>query len=187
MIENPKHDAGGKSRPPWPADSVVSPVFSECGQYRYALSEVWDSTKPLVLWVLMNPSVACLDFSDPTLRKTGTFSRRWGFGGQLVANVHAYRATDKRRLLKVDDPVGPDNDQHILNMAGQATDVVLAFGQPPKGLRQRGHQVISLLKGHPRLSCLRLAKDLITPCHPLYFPADSVPVPYVTGSGKPHA
>ena len=113
----PTHDAGGKVRPAWPAGSTVSAVFSECQKYRYQLREIWDPSRPFVLWLLMNPSVACTDYSDPTLRKTGRFARTWGYGGQLVANVHAYRATDKSRLLEVPDPVGPKNDRMILEMA----------------------------------------------------------------------
>ncbi|MGJ4802463.1 DUF1643 domain-containing protein [Luteimonas sp. SDU82] len=173
-----RHDAGGKSRPAWPADSKVKPTFSSCERYRYQLSEVWNPDEPLVLWVLMNPSVACVEYRDPTLRKTGTFSRAWGFGGQLIANVHAYRATNKRRLLEVDDPVGPGNDEAILRMAGQADQIILAFGQPPKRLRARGQAVIDLLAGRHGLSCVRLAKDGKTPVHPLYLPADSRPMPY---------
>lgn len=140
---NPVHDAGGKSRPLWPADSKVTARFSDFQRYRYQLREVWDESKPLVLWVLMNPSVACLDYSDPTLRKTGRFSRDWGYGGQLVGNVHAYRATDKKELLNVDDPVGPENDRKILEMAEEADVVILSYGQPPKALRHRGEKVVS--------------------------------------------
>lgn len=178
------YDAGGKSRPPWPPDSVVTPTFSPCGHYRYALSEIWNSGGPLVLWILMNPSVACTDYSDPTLRKTGTFSRSWGYGGQLVGNVHAYRATDKNKLLDVDDPVGPNNDKHILSMAAQAERVVLAFGKPPKKLQARGRQVVELLKNHQGLSYLRLLKDEETPEHPLYIPGNQKPQPW---KGGPHA
>lgn len=182
-----RHDPGGKSRSAWPADSEVTSVFSDCGQYRYELAEIWDQGKPLVLWILMNPSVACLDYSDPTLRKTGTFSRRWGYGGQLIANVHAYRATDKNRLLGVDDPVGPDNDESIMRMAGQAKTIILAYGQPPERLRSRGQMVVDLLINHPGLSYLKLAKDGITPVHPLYLPADIAPKPYSIKQGSPHA
>lgn len=170
----PSHDPGGKSRPAWPADSCVTAVFSECQQYRYQLREVWDPSRPLVLWLLMNPSVACLDYSDPTLRKTGKFSRTWGYGGQLVGNVHAYRATDKNRLLEVDDPIGPDNDRLILEMATEVQTIVLAYGQPPKALRPRGEAVVALLRNHPGLSYLRLAKDG-TPVHPLYLPEGLTP------------
>jgi hypothetical protein len=173
-----KHDPGGKSRPAWPADSSVSAEFSECEKYRYQLREIWDVSKPLVLWLLMNPSVACIDYSDPTLRKTGTFARTWGYGGQLVGNVHAYRATDKSRLLEVDDPVGPHNDRMILKMAAEAETVVLAYGQPPRALRSRGAQVVAMLGHHAGLCHLRLAKDG-TPVHPLYLPASLRPIPHL--------
>jgi len=182
MIRKAKHDPGGKVRPPWPPDSQVTAVFSQCQRYRYQLREIWDSSKPLVLWLLMNPSVACLDFSDPTLRKTGRFSRAWNFGGQLVGNVHAYRATDKNRLSKVKDPVGPENDQLILEMAAEADTVVLAYGQPPKELRPRGNEVAALLRHHPRLCYLRLSKDG-TPVHPLYLPSTVTPQSFKTPSG----
>lgn len=173
----PKHDPGGKLRPAWPADSTVSAVFSECQRYRYQLREVWDTGKPIVLWLLMNPSVACTEYSDPTLRKTGKFARFWGYGGQFVGNVYAYRATHKDRLLEVVDPIGPKNDEMILEMAAEAKTVVLAYGQPPKALRSRGQKVVALLHDHPGICYLRLAQDG-TPVHPLYLPATLRPKPY---------
>lgn len=177
MTTSSKHDPGGKARPAWPEDSQVTAVFSKCQRYRYQLREIWEPSGPLVFWLLMNPSVACLDFSDPTLRKTGKFARSWGFGGQLVGNVHAYRATDKNRLLEVKDPVGPRNDRMILKMADQAETVVLAYGQPPKALRPRSQKVVELLRNHPRLCHLRLSKDG-TPMHPLYLPNTLIPETY---------
>jgi hypothetical protein len=111
------------------------------------------------------------------LGKTGKFARAWGCGGQLVGNVHAYRATDKYRLLEVDDPVGPKNDLMILEMAAQAKTVVLAYGQPPKSLRARGQKLESLLRRHPGLCHLRLSQDG-TPVHPLYLPSTLRPKPH---------
>ena len=117
------------------------------------------------------------DESQCPLRKTGKFARTWGYGGQLVGNVHAYRATDKNRLLEVADPVGSKNDQMIREMAGQAKTVVLAYGQPPKALRTRGQELESLLRHHPGLCHLRLALDG-TPVHPLYLPSTLRPKPH---------
>lgn len=171
-----KHDAGGKSRPAWPSDSTVTARFSECDQYRYELSEVWDKTKPLVLWILMNPSVACLDYADPTLIKTGKFARSWGYGGQLIGNVHAYRSTNKKGLLQVEDPIGPKNDKALLRMAKRAQTVVLAYGHPPKSLKGRGRKVVEMLSDHPALCYLKLANDGITPWHPLYLPSNLRPI-----------
>jgi len=179
----PKHDPGGKIRPAWPADSAIDAVFSDCGKYRYQLREIWDVKKPLVFWLLMNPSVACIDYSDLTLRKTGKFTRFWGYGGQLVGNVHAYRATDKKRLLEVADPVGPENNKHIMIMVKQAALIVLAFGRPPsQDLCHRGQKFRDTLlrnRKYQSLCCyLRLAKDG-TPCHPLYLPAALCPKFYI--------
>jgi hypothetical protein len=105
------HIVGGKSRIEWPPGSSVDALFGgpdDC--YRYALMHIWNPFLPLILWVMMNPSTADLQFSDNTLFKTYKFSRKWGFGGQLIGNIYAYRATDQNRLLECADPIGPDND-----------------------------------------------------------------------------
>jgi hypothetical protein len=174
-MKNTLHNPGGKSKPKWPEDSKVSATFSKCQKYRYQLKEVWDPKRPLVLWLLMNPSVACIEYSDPTLRRTGMFSRAWGYGGQLVGNILAYRSTDKMGLLKVDNPIGPKNNKMILDMAKEAKMVVLAYGQPPKKFKNRGKEVVELLKDHSDICYLKLSQNG-TPIHPLYLPANLEPV-----------
>jgi hypothetical protein len=171
------HDAGGRSKPMWPAGSVVAARFGgphDC--YRYELSEVWDATKPLVMWLMMNPSVASVTHADPTLIRTGNFARSWGYGGQLIGNVHAYRATDAARLLEVEHPAGPDNDDALLSMALRSHMVILAYGQPPRRLRGRADGVVAVLarKG-ARLTYLARSKDG-TPKHPLYLPGCLTPL-----------
>ena len=47
-----------------------------------------------------------VEHADPTLIKTGKYARAWGYGGQLVGNVHAYRVTDSRRLVEADGRPG---------------------------------------------------------------------------------
>src|ERR1700678_2842011 len=111
------HDPGGRSKPAWPSDSTVSAVFGGTDNcYRYELFEQWDISKPTVMWLMMNPSVAGIEHSDPTLRRTGTYTRLWGYGSQLVGNIHAYRATDSKRLLEVNDPLGIDNYFYLDSM-----------------------------------------------------------------------
>ena len=172
------HDPGGKSKPRWPAGSIVRARFSECGLYRYELSEIWDWRLPLVMFQMMNPSVASVEYSDPTLRRTGEFARAWGYGGQLIGNMHAYRATDSKRLLACADPIGPENDEAIRRMAARALIVVLAFGLPPKPLRPRAREVIRMLADMgASLKYLRLSKDG-TPQHPLYLPGSLPPLEY---------
>jgi len=128
----------------------------------------------------MNPSVAEVAHSDPTLRRTGNFARQWGYGGQLVGNVHAYRATNPKKLLSAEDPVGPENDRALASMASRAEIIVLAYGKPPaKRLRGRGVEVVTNLRAAgAKLCALRISKDGVTPKHPLYLTGDLRPVPY---------
>jgi len=127
--------------------------------------------------VLMNPSTAEPHIDDPTIAKCCRIARMWGYGGIVVANTFAYRCTDQKRLIEAMDPVGPENNKHILQMARQATIVVFAYGKPHhKQLRSRGPAVAEMLiKESIQPHILRLGKDG-TPCHPLYLPQTLTPV-----------
>jgi hypothetical protein len=171
------HDPGGKSKPPWPISSMVKAEFSSCDRYRYRLSEIWDENLPLVMFVMMNPSVAGIEHADPTLIRTGNFARTWGYGGQLVGNIHAYRLTDSKRLATVDEPVGSENDATLLDMAKDAEIVVLGYGLPPKPLRARAATVVEMLRPSSKLKHLALTKDG-TPRHPLRLGSTLVPLDF---------
>lgn len=167
----PKHDPGGKVRIALTLDVKTKAVFggpSDC--YRYRLSRTWDENKPHAMFVMMNPSTADLHVDDPTVAKCGRFARAWGHGGIYVGNTFAYRATDKKHLRLVADPVGPDNDKHLVAMAKLAHIVVFAYGQPGhRTLAPRGQHVARLLveKANITPHVLKLSKDGI-PTHPLY-------------------
>jgi hypothetical protein len=113
-----KHDPGGKVRLAIPPDVKSSAVWggpNKC--YRYQLRRRWDETKPLAMFIMMNPSMADETWDDRSVAKCGRFARTWGYGGIYVGNAFAYRATDQNRLVEVADPIGPDNDAHIIEMA----------------------------------------------------------------------
>ena len=76
----------------------------------------------------------------------------------------------------MDDPIGPDNDVHLIAMAKESAVVVFAYGQPHKTLRDRGVAVARLLlKNGVVPHALRLAKDG-TPWHPLLLPENLKPM-----------
>jgi hypothetical protein len=167
------HDPGGKIRRVLKNGVTGTARFGGINEeYRYRLTRVWDGTKAKVMFVLMNPSTADPTADDPTVAKCSKFARSWGYGGVLIANTFAYRATDQRRLREAEDPVGPDNDKHILAMAREAEIVVFAYGKPHyKELRSRGLEVAQLLMKEARITpyILRQCNDG-TPEHPLYLP-----------------
>jgi len=147
--------------------------ISECGQYRYALWRRW-SHGPQVLFVGLNPSTADATLDDPTIRRCIGFAKAWGYGGLLMANLFAWRATDPRHMIAASDPVGPRNDHALIKAHGQSALAVAAWGAQGSFLG-RDRLVRALL---PRLHILRLTKSG-QPGHPLYLPSSLRPVPWV--------
>lgn len=139
--------------------------------YRYVLERVWDASKPAIMWLMMNPSVATEYGDDRTVAKCQRYSRRWGYGRMYVGNTFAYRCTDQKRLKEVSDPVGPGNDKALRAMADISDIIIAAYGAPRfRDLRQRGRDVLDMLRqeGHA-IYALRIGKTG-APCHPLYLP-----------------
>lgn len=125
--------------------------MSGCGKYRYSLSRVWDRSKPVGAFVLLNPSKATALVSDQTMGNCNNLAVHWGWGGFHIVNLYAYRATDPRELRRQRDPVGPENDRELLRFARKAACLVLAWGN---GHKQRGADVLRLLQGR-ELYCIR--------------------------------
>ncbi|MBR0560145.1 DUF1643 domain-containing protein [Neokomagataea anthophila] len=172
------HHNVGQAKPLKLTDDVISSAIyggpQDC--YRYALQRVWQDNAPTLMWLMMNPSVATEFGDDRTVAKCQRYARSWGYGSILVGNSFAYRCTDQKRLIEVEDPIGPDNDAHLLHLAKDADLVILAYGSPQiKTLRQRGTDVALMLEQHGiTLHTLRLSKSG-RPEHPLYLPSDLKP------------
>ena len=155
-------------------------VFSEDRVYRYTLRRrtgLWDRE---LVFVMLNPSTADETKDDPTVRRCIRFAHDWEFGRLVVVNIFAHRATDPTELLVQDDPVGPLNDWWIWHAAWNADMVVLAWGVYG-AYRDRGYEVafkLGLLGSiREKVHVLGLTKDG-HPKHPLYIPADRLPVAY---------
>lgn len=150
-------------------------LLSECGKYRYRLWRLWDDLRPVMVWVMLNPSTADADVDDTTIRKCMGFARAHHFGGIIVVNLFAWRATNPRDLRLVADPVGPDNDEHILwaCTAPLMLAVVAGWGSD-RFARERARHVKVLIQGGARrdIKCFRRT-DAGHPWHPLYLPYSS--------------
>jgi hypothetical protein len=141
-------------------------------RYRYRLFRTWDRVRGVVAFVGLNPSTADEFTDDPTIRRCLRFARDWGYGGIEMLNLFAYRATDPRELHQVYNPVGPDNDRHLLERAQACRLVVACWGAYQYG-RDRAAHVRQLLAG-VELHHLGLTK-IGQPRHPLYLKATTQP------------
>lgn len=154
-------------------------LIDPTGRYRYWLTRHWDDLRRPVTWVMLNPSTADARTDDATIRSCTRLSRPLG-GGLVVVNLFALRATDPAELKTAADPVGPDNDPHLLVRAFQGQRVIVAWGSHGT-LRGRGEKVTRLLRGaHIELWCYGVTQAG-QPKHPLYLRTDSELVPYTGG------
>lgn len=146
-------------------------TFDPTGQYRYRLWRRW-AAGPTALFVMLNPSTADAEQDDPTVRRCAGFARAWGLAGYDVVNLFGYRSTAPSALLTIPDPIGPDNDRHILEAAGRADRIIVAWGVHGY-IRERAVQVRAMLSQH-RLLCLGTTANG-NPRHPLYIKGDTEP------------
>lgn len=171
-------DPGPAAARPAPADGISRrAALSPCGTYRYAL---WreDLLEPddlvvddQMLFVMLNPSTADHEVDDRTIGRCIGFARREHFNRLAVANLYALRSTDPARLAEHPDPVGPENDDWILNLALESAEIVVAWGACRLADDDRIAQVLGLLAQADEIKCLGTTAAG-APRHPLYLPAD---------------
>lgn len=152
------------------ACSESTAIISSCGTYRYRLTRRWDD-RPMLGWIMVNPSSADDDADDPTIRRCKGFAAAWGFGGIVVCNLYALRSTDPSALRTHPDPVGPDNDEHLVASTEALT--VAAWGVHGAGERSTRVRVLFDQAGRP-LYHLGLTRSG-QPRHPLYLPRAIAP------------
>lgn len=124
-------------------------IISDCGRYRYRLDRPGSSAGATAV-IMVNPSTADAAIDDATIRKLKGFGERNGWGRIIVGNLFAYRATDVRELGKVADPIGPENDDHLIRILAECDQVVCAWGpisKQPKYQRNRYLNVMALIQG----------------------------------------
>jgi hypothetical protein len=147
--------------------------ISDCGMYRYLLTRdisiIGEAGK--TVFVMLNPSTADAVENDPTIRRCIGFAETWGFGNLIVANLYALRSTQPAALWQHADPVGPENDATLADLARRHRDIVCAWGANAKPERVRAFvDVIKAAGGE--LWCLGTTKAG-APRHPLYLRRDA--------------
>lgn len=155
-------------------------TFSPDRRYRYVLHRSWEPAVESLLFIMLNPSTADENMDDPTIRRCMGFAHAWGFGGVIVRNLYALRATKPKHLWEADDPVGPDNDEGLWVGLQWAPRVIAAWGANAKPDRVARFWELAAPRVDERtgwgpIEALRLTKGG-SPAHPLYVPGNVKPV-----------
>lgn len=158
-----------------------SATFSPCRKYRYVLTRIWDTDKPRVMFIGLNPSTANENTDDPTIRRVISFAKNLGYGGLYMLNLFAYVTPKPEVLFQCDDPID-SNDYYLRHYHLLSSKVIFCWGNFNVG--QRDKEVIKMF---PKAYCLGKNSNG-SPKHPLYLKADTIPVPFMesplVGAGK---
>ncbi|MEM8928016.1 MAG: DUF1643 domain-containing protein [Bacteroidota bacterium] len=143
-------------------------IFSTDKKERFVLWRKWEGSKPLILFIGLNPSIANDTKTDPTTKRIISHSKRWGFGGCFLMNCFALVTTDPKKLTPSGD--WQQNLKWLDTIAPLCTEVVFAWGQ---------HVLVKTLgrdnyfqKRFPNAKCMGTNLDG-SPKHPLYLPYSS--------------
>ena len=142
-------------------------IFSDDKIYRYQLWRKWYDGDNFLVFIGLNPSTANEYEHDPTIRRCISFAANMGYSGMYMMNLFAFRSTDPSKLLQVDDPIGPDNNEHLLEVC-KDRHVIAAWGNSGSFLR-RCDWLTCNIKG---VYCFGLTKQG-QPKHPLYLKKDT--------------
>lgn len=154
-------------------------VISPCLNYRYQLERTWDVERSYAVFIGLNPSTADAVEDDPTIRRCMRYAYDWGYGGVVMLNLFAFRATKPRDMFNAFDPVGPLNDEFLISNSNYSrTGIVVAAWGTYGSFMNREKAVKQLIQP---LHCLSITKDG-HPGHPLYLKKDLKPVLF---SGAP--
>ena len=153
--------------------------ISECGFYRYTLTRKWGPSDDTCVFIMLNPSTADAEKDDPTIRRCMGFAERVHCDNLLVVNLFAYRATSPEDLKRVKDPVGPENNDIIMDILdplfenyGKIRRVIAAWGNHGT-LHNRYTEVVAMFDYlGTKVEVLGLTKTA-QPKHPLYIPLDA--------------
>lgn len=153
-------------------------VFSPCRTWRYSLTRTWDTDKPAIAFIGLNPSIANENRLDATTKKCVAWARRDGFGRYVMLNLFAMVSTDPQGLKTAVDPVGPETDAWIEKTLQQSKSVVFCWGCTYEKLLAPRIAAVEQITRNTGLTpqCLGVTGGGF-PKHPLYLRNDTRMVP----------
>lgn len=113
--------------------------LSEDGVHRFKLHRIWDTSKGIILFIMINPSTASATEDDKTITLLLEITKRWGYGGFYVGNLYPYRSSKPASLkqIQIPDEIHATNRKGIEEMSSECSLVVFAWGTKGPDERQK--------------------------------------------------
>ena len=138
--------------------------FSIDKKDRYSLKREWDKSKNQILYIMLNPSMADDKNDDPTIRRLINFTKKFDYGGFLVANIFS-KITPNPKEVDKSRGITNKNFEELLKLINKVDQIVYAWGNSIEE-----PIILKDLISNPKC----FGKNLNgTPKHPLYLPSSS--------------
>lgn len=154
-------------------------MFNEDRTHRICLWRIWDESKPLVMFIGLNPSTANETKPDNTITRLAGkngFAHKFGFGGMYMMNLFSI-VSSKPEVLLSGNSLVEGYDDELKRIAAKCDKVIFCWGGFSEA-KKRQQQVIEMF---PDAFCFGHNGDG-TPKHPLYLKGDTKLIPFkITG------
>jgi len=158
---------------------------NEDNSARFVLGQIFNPTGKTLLCFGINPSTACPESLDNTIRKIISIGNYNGYENWIMLNVYPQRATNPNEMhLECDEDLSKTNLLHIRNVAEKYPDcdALLAYGtliSKRKYLRVCLNEILTLLSKErgKKIKVIKLTKSN-NPVHPLYQSNNSLLIDY---------
>lgn len=151
-------------------DGHHSFLYDSNKNHRFIYSLTWDNTKPIFLWIMLNPGTGETEMRRrPTFEKCKLRSIKSGAGGIIFCNLYTLRTKSAKLLAKLIYTENLDlfhnlNIEIINICQGISSQVICAWGGAIKNPIPSG-----FFNNFNGAVCLGLTKSGM-PRHPLYVP-----------------
>lgn len=147
--------------------------FGEGNKYRYALWRIWDESKPMVMFIGLNPSTANAITDDPTIRRIKSFAAKNNYGGVFMMNLFPYVTAYPSELIECTLEQMSKNRIRIEELRERCEDVIFAWGN----FKEAERVCKDMKSSFPDALCLQKNKNG-SPKHPLYVRSDIKPIKF---------
>ena len=158
---------------------------NEDNSARFVLGQIFNPNGKTLLCFGINPSTACPECIDNTIKKVINISRHNGYENWIMLNVYPQRATDPNDIhIECDEFLVQTNLLHIREISQKYPncDVLLAFGNlitKRKYLKICLNEILALLNvEHGRSIKVIKLTTVGNPVHPLYQSNTSILIDY---------
>ena len=143
--------------------------FCNTKKNRYYLKREWDNSKGLLLYLMLNPSIADEKKDDPTIRRLISFTKKFNYGGFLVGNIFTTITPNPKEIDRSKE-ISDKNFKELFKLINKVDQIIYAWGNTVEE-----PQLLKELVLNPKC----FGKNLNgTPKHPLYLPKNSKLIAY---------